>query len=95
MFFYRPEVSLSEALDILYDDNDVEWIFTEPPEPIILTDEETVNTYLQKYGENWVGSGRPWRSLSSSDSRVFDSIRYDVFNEKGETVGMVLNPLGE
>ncbi|KAL4132154.1 hypothetical protein QTP88_009361 [Uroleucon formosanum] len=38
---------------------------------------ELVQKYLQRYGVARIGAGRPSRSLSSSDSRVSDDIRYD------------------
>lgn len=38
---------------------------------------ELVLTYLQRYGVARIGAGRPSKSLSSSDSRVSDDIRYD------------------
>lgn len=40
-FFNRTGFSLSEALDILYNDIDADEIFIEPPEPCVQTDEDS------------------------------------------------------
>lgn len=64
-----------------------------------------VNTYFQKYGKNLVDSCWPLRSLSFSDSWVFDNIGYDSLDylvsftpdeKKGDdVVGIVVNKLDE
>jgi len=38
---------------------------------------EIVLTYLKRYGTAPMGAGRPSKSLSSSDSRILDDVRYD------------------